>query len=331
MMSKYILRATCIFGKYMQNNSPVMLSAISYPNNSSEQIRHMSKHWNPKFKKDRKEKFIKVDLPNFHETDKKRIAERRRSMLKQHGVYPQKQWMERPIFISCTPNAFDSYVPPEGDGRFSTISKAGAMQKMTDVTMKGKSMMAIRKIKSFEDTFVLKDFPQEALDIYIKAHEALAAKNTDALIEYVTESAYSKMLHNIMDKNIRWKYVESLEPPRVVHARCHDLISKDNVFGQLTVRIHSQQILTIYDRFGRLLKGSEILKKDVLEYIVYENHLANQYGKWRLHAKIIPSWMPPREIGEKTYILSPETDEVVPPNPPTTSTDTTNVAKTTAN
>lgn len=46
---------------------------------------------------------------------------------------------------------------------------------MTDVTMKGKSMMAIRKIKSFEDTFVLKNFPQEALDIYIKAHEALAA------------------------------------------------------------------------------------------------------------------------------------------------------------
>lgn len=49
------------------------------------------------------------------------------------------------------------------------------MQKMTDVTMKGKSMMAIRKIKSFLDTFVIKDFPQEALDIYIKAHEALAA------------------------------------------------------------------------------------------------------------------------------------------------------------
>ncbi|XP_047343766.1 probable 39S ribosomal protein L45, mitochondrial [Vespa velutina] len=331
MMSKYILRSTCIFGKYMQNNLPVMLSAISYPHNSLEQIRHINKHWNPKYKKERKEKFIKIDLPNFHETNKKKAAERKRSLLKQYGIYPQKQWTERPIFISCTPNAFDSYVPPEGDGKFSTITKAGAMQKMTDVTMKGKSMMAIRKIKSFEDTFTLKNFPQEALNIYIKAHEALAAKDMNALIEYVTESAYSKMLHNVMDKNIRWKYVESLEPPRIVHARCQHLITKDNLFGQLTMRIHSQQILTIYDRFGRLLKGSEILKKDVLEYIVYENHLANQYGKWRLHEKIIPSWMPPREVGEKTYILSPETEKVITPDLPNKSTDTTNAAETTAN
>lgn len=56
---------------------------------------------------------------------------------------------------------------------------------------------------------------------------------------------FQKMLHNIMDKTIHWKYVESLEPPRIVHARCHDLISKDNVYGQLTVRIHSQQVLLV--------------------------------------------------------------------------------------
>lgn len=96
---------------------------MSYPHNSSEQIRHYSKHWNPKYKKDRKEKFIKLDLPNFHETDKKKDAEKRRSLLKQNGVYPQKQWIERPIYVSCTPDAFDSYVPPEGDGKFSAISK----------------------------------------------------------------------------------------------------------------------------------------------------------------------------------------------------------------
>ncbi|XP_043497153.1 uncharacterized protein LOC122520899, partial [Polistes fuscatus] len=267
------------------NNSPVMLSPILYPQHSSNQIRHIKKHWNPKYKKERKEKVIKIDLPNYHQTDKELAKEKRRSMMKEFGIFPQKQWIERPIFISCTPNVFDSYVPPEGDGKFSTITK--------------------------------------------EAHEALAAKDTEALREYVTETAYAKMLHNIMDKTIHWKYVQSLEPHRIVHARCDEILSKENVFGQLTLRIHSQQILAIYDRFGRLLKGSEILKKDVLEYIVFENHLANQYGKWRLHAKIIPNWMPPREVGEKTYIVSPENVTVPPSDLSTKSTGTTDTVETT--
>lgn len=48
------------------------------------------------------------------------------------------------------------------------------------------------------------------------------------------------------------------------------------------------QCLAVYDRFGRLIYGSEVLAKDVLEYVVFEKHLSNEYGLWRLHAKIIP-------------------------------------------
>jgi large subunit ribosomal protein L45 len=47
-------------------------------------------------------------------------------------------------------------------------------------------------------------------------------------------------------------------------------------------------------RFGRLIHGSEAVAKDVLEYCVFEKHLSNVYGTWRLHAKIIPDWMPKR-------------------------------------
>lgn len=70
----------------------------------------------------------------------------------------------------------------------------------------------------------------------------------------------------------------------------------------MTVRFHTQQTLAVYDRFGRLLFGSEVIAKDVLEYVVFEKHLANMYGKWRIHEKIIPDWMPPREPGKKTYV-----------------------------
>jgi len=41
--------------------------------------------------------------------------------------------------------------------------------------------------------------------------------------------------------------------------------------------------------------GSESLVKDCLEYVVFEKHLADEYGSWRIHSKIIPDWMPKSE------------------------------------
>lgn len=67
--------------------------------------------------------------------------------------------------------------------------------------------------------------------------------------------------------------------------------------------------MAIYDRFGRLIHGSEILAKDVLEYVVLEKHVANEYGRWRIHDKIIPDWLPPKELSAKTYKLKPEVKE----------------------
>lgn len=52
--------------------------------------------------------------------------------------------------------------------------------------------------------------------------------------------------------------------------------------------------------------GSEILAKDVLEYVVFEKHLANEYGIWRIHDKIIPDWMPPKQPSLTTYKSIPE-------------------------
>lgn len=70
------------------------------------------------------------------------------------------------------------------------------------------------------------------------------------------------------------------------------------------------------------MHGSEILKKDVLEYVVFEKHLANEYGIWRIHSKIVPAWMPPREFGERTYIQAPE-------NPPSENKEETSSAEVT--
>ena len=50
-----------------------------------------------------------------------------------------------------------------------------------------------------------------------------------------------------------------------------------------------------------MIHGSESVAKDVLEFVVFEKHLSNVYGSWRLHSKIIPDWLPKREPGRLTY------------------------------
>ncbi|OXU20025.1 hypothetical protein TSAR_010450 [Trichomalopsis sarcophagae] len=268
-----------------------------------------TKHWNPKWKKDRREKVIKVDLSDFEEKhdDNSEIAkERKRQKMKEKGIYPQKPWQEKPLYLSCTGSIFEAYIPPEGDGKFSAVSTTGAKQSMQFIQKKTTSYRAVKKIKNYEEEFNVHDFADQVNDIYRNAHEALANKEKDKLTDYVTEKLYPEIFYQLENKIIKWRFIGSLEPTRVVHARCTNLVTNDNIFAQVTARLHTQQTLAIYDRFGRLMSGSEILIKDVLEYVVLEKHLSNQYGRWRLHAKIIPPWAPSRPAIPKTFVMSNE-------------------------
>jgi len=51
--------------------------------------------------------------------------------------------------------------------------KQGAKQRLTDLEMKGKSLLQARKIRQFDENFDTKQFAQQALDIYIEAHVLL--------------------------------------------------------------------------------------------------------------------------------------------------------------
>uniref|UniRef100_A0A3Q0S4Y1 Large ribosomal subunit protein mL45 n=1 Tax=Amphilophus citrinellus TaxID=61819 RepID=A0A3Q0S4Y1_AMPCI len=169
-------------------------------------------------------------------------------------------------------------------------------------TLRGPSI-SIRKIKEHDSAFTTKDFAEKAQEIFIEAHHALTQFNKQKLHSLVTERCYPEMTRGNRYKTISWRFVESLEPPRVVHARCPDMVSKGNLYGQVTVRMHSKQTLAVYDRFGRLMLGSEEQPKDVLEYLVIERHLINPYGQWRLHGKIVPSWAPAKDPIIKTVMI----------------------------
>ncbi|KAE8300598.1 39S ribosomal protein L45, mitochondrial [Larimichthys crocea] len=219
------------------------------------------------------------------------------------GIVFRQQYIERPINIACTAGIFDPYIPPEGDARLSTLSKEGLKQRTEQIKQSAASQLAIRKIKEHDSHFTSKNFAEQAQEIFIEAHNALTQFNKEKLHSLVTERCYPEMTRGNRYKTIHWRFIESLEPPKVVHARCPDMVSKGNLYGQVTVRMHSKQTLAIYDRFGRLMLGSEEQPKDVLEYLVIERHLVNPYSQWRLHGKIVPSWAPAKDPIIKTVMI----------------------------
>uniref|UniRef100_A0A1W7RFM9 Large ribosomal subunit protein mL45 n=1 Tax=Agkistrodon contortrix contortrix TaxID=8713 RepID=A0A1W7RFM9_AGKCO len=229
--------------------------------------------------------------------------EQQQKQLKAAGITMSEEKMAQYITITCTRGIFDPYIPPEGDARMSMLSKEGLLQRTEKLRQTAKSYTAIRKIRESDHDFRIKTFAEKAQEIFIEAHNNLANLNEEKLHSLVTEHCYPEMVQGNECKTIRWSFLESLEPPRVVHVRCPTMLNEDLLYGQVTVRIHIRQILAIYDQFGRLMYGSEQIPKDVLEYVVFERHLLHKTGQWRLHDKIVPSWAPPKDPLTKTVMI----------------------------
>lgn len=237
---------------------------------------------------------MKVDLPDSDFQRKLQAdqvtPDERRAYMKKMGVITPAQInpSETPILITSTGAIFEPFTPKETESG-SFLSK----EKLKEKTLgKGKTFRATRKIRRFDDDWDPRVFAEQtSVEVYTKAHKALSEKREKELHEYVTEHAYPQMVHQLEGKTIYWEYIKALEPPQVVQVRTEEVLQKNNMFSQVTLRFHTQQILSVYDRFGRLIHGHPNVAKDVLEYVVMEKHLSSLYGKWRLHGKIIPEWL----------------------------------------
>ncbi|NWR01078.1 RM45 protein, partial [Paradoxornis webbianus] len=186
----------------------------------------------------------------------------------------------------------DPYVPPEGDARLSSLSRDGLRQQVQKLRQSAASQLANFWGKSENLWGEKQEFLGEKQEFVGKSRNYF---NKQKLHSLVTERCYPDMVRGNRYRTIRWRFLESLEAPRVVHVRCDSVMNRGNLYGQVTVRMHSRQILAIYDRFGRLMCGGEEVPRDVLEYIVFERYLVNPFGTWRVHGKIVPEWAPPKD------------------------------------
>lgn len=250
-----------------------------------------NRHRDPKYRLERTRKMWPIDLPDFDHMRKEKTdmgPDEVRSKLKEKGVAPPSPWNEREMYMPSTIAIMDPYKPSVGEGKSSSL-----LDKVKSPFSSGKAYIKDRRetstIRSFEgEDFDLEDFAKQTTNIYVKAHEALAAKDEEKIFDYVTEHCFPLMTAGLNKHTIVWKYLGDIAPPEVVQVRSGDLISKGNKYSQITVKMHTKQMLAIYDRHGRLAHGSPVDVKDVLEYVVFEKYLANEYGLWRIHGRIRP-------------------------------------------
>lgn len=67
-----------------------------------------------------------------------------------------------------------------------------------------------------------------------------------------------------------------------------------------TYNIIIYQVFAEKDKYGRHVKGSDKQVKEVVDYVVFERHLSNKYGKWRVCGKLFPK--PPQQKKQITEL-----------------------------
>ncbi|MFH4979587.1 hypothetical protein AB6A40_006296 [Gnathostoma spinigerum] len=282
-----------------------------------------------RFRRLRGRKIVAIELPDEEENRKLRAlppAEMRMAMLKK-GINPYKEvtprnWTEHQVTFQSLYSVVDPYLPPEEPLPFINVSspssslsdKAGEMKERILHRWHNykNGIRRIRKKEGFEK-FDPKKFGPTAETIYVEAHKALMMRDKTKLFTYITEHAFGKMWPDVEKGSIAWEMVDILEPSVVVSLRCIDYPSgSGNDIAQITVRMHTKQKLAIFDRFGRLILGSEKKANDVIEYVVFENHIASMDGLWRLHDKVYPKWMKPKQPVIMTAAINELSDESRP-------------------
>ncbi|XP_055998521.1 39S ribosomal protein L45, mitochondrial-like isoform X2 [Ostrea edulis] len=196
------------------------------------------------------------------------------------------------IGITNSGRVMNSYIPMEKDARKELTSKEKFQEDRKRILGKISKVRFIRFVKKYDTAFNQREFLAHAHHIYITAHNCIKRirENEEELIDYVTQNVYGQMTKGMHDKTIEWEFVESMEQPKIVNAAAGHLGTKDNSYAQFTVRFHTLQKLAIYNRFGKLIYGDRDRPRYVLEYVLFEKHVSDTEGKWRIAGKITPEW-----------------------------------------
>ncbi|KAJ7365669.1 39S ribosomal protein L45, mitochondrial [Desmophyllum pertusum] len=194
--------------------------------------------------------------------------------------------LDRPIIIDSPGVIFSDYLPIR---KHFFLTPWGLKERWKAFKNGLWTVYSLALVRKYAKPFNVKDFAQKAQEIYIDVNKALASKSKKDLQDVVTNPVYSALSNEYFppEKNLHWRFVSAVSRPKVVHVRVAPVATKDNLFAQITVKIHSKQVMAIKDKHGRHITGSDKEAKDVVDYVVFERHLTNKHGTWRTCGKLL--------------------------------------------
>ncbi|KAK3712986.1 hypothetical protein QZH41_014104 [Actinostola sp. cb2023] len=154
--------------------------------------------------------------------------------------------VQAPVLIDSTGTVVSNYIPLKR--KAFILTPTGLMQRWDAFKNGLWTIYSLAFIKKYCKPFKLKQFAEEAQDIYIGVNKALISKDKKKLEELATGSVYHALKKEFFhdNKQLHWRFVRQVDRPRVVHARVVPVDSKENLFAQVTVKVNSEQVSRLW-------------------------------------------------------------------------------------
>lgn len=225
------------------------------------------------------------------ETGPDRVAKQNEEFLRKHmesrmdTTPPVGRKMDTPGQI------FKPYVPY--NKKAFILTPSGARQRYEATKAFFSTMYALFKIRRVLKTFETRKFALASQKRFIDMNNALQLDTPLAkrIVEENVVLKLGKQLKNNFNNpasKVHWQFVKQLYRPRIVAAQVAAVEDKKDLYAQITVKMDSEQIIAVKDRYGRVIKGDVKIPKRMIDIIVFEQHIADPKSTWRICGKLAP-------------------------------------------
>ncbi|KAJ1976993.1 hypothetical protein H4R34_003767 [Dimargaris verticillata] len=181
-----------------------------------------------------------------------------------------------------------NFVPVPRSQRPSILTKLGFKYAVKKWRTSWATTLGIATLKSKLGSFTTAGFLDEAVSIYEIMNEAFASGDRK-LIQHVCVPVMASKLKSDIKKRtytMEWQSHGQVEDPRVVSVVAGRL-AEDIILAQATVRLHTKQSMTVYNKQRKVVSSNKDKPISVLEYVVYQRIISSfDKSHWQIYGKM---------------------------------------------
>ncbi|KAJ1969050.1 hypothetical protein H4R35_006251 [Dimargaris xerosporica] len=181
-----------------------------------------------------------------------------------------------------------NFVPVPRSQRPSLFTKLGFKYAVKNWRTSWATTLGIATLKSKLGSFTSAGFLDEAVSIYEIMNESFASGDRKLIQHVCVPVMASKLKSDIKKRSytMEWQSHGQVEDPRVVSVVAGRL-AEDIILAQATVRLHTKQSMTVYNKQHKVVSSNKDKPISVLEYVVYQRIISSfDKSHWQIYGKL---------------------------------------------